>query len=83
MKRIVLALSLIIVFLTSCSGKNMGIFMDNNGKSNKTIESIANALENNDKEQLKSLFSENAQKKADNIDAQIDRFHTPKQKSWV
>lgn len=75
MKKILLALLAIMMFLSSCSlgglelGKKGSFFQDDRSKANNSFEMVLNAIQNKDAIALKSLFSNASLKNVDDFDA--------------
>ena len=70
-----LALLMIIIFLSSCSSGGLGLdkkgnfFQDDRAKANNSFERVLNAIQNKDVIALKSLFSNESLKYVDDFDA--------------
>ena len=73
-----LFIALFVIILEMCCSCNFGgkmVIVDNEHReAQKVIENFLNAVEKKDKEQIKTLFSENALKQAQYFDVSVDKL---------
>ena len=70
--KLIKVLSLIMIILISLSLAGCSRYNDDSLIADKRLNSIISALEKKDAEALKSMFSKEAMKEADNIDYDIE-----------